>query len=62
MVVGIFQKSSHLRSDNRIYGEERAEDHDVVAVDFGINKLQLVVWMVFVEYVVGIVVLVEESQ
>ena len=62
MVVGILQETSHLRPDNRIYGEERAEDHYVIAVDFGIYKFKLVVGMVLVEYVVGVVVLVEESQ
>ena len=36
--------------------------HDVVGIDFWIDKVELVVAVVFVEKIFGIVVLVEESQ
>ena len=62
MILGVLQETGHLRTNHRIQGEERTEEHDVARIDFGSSKLQLVVGMVLVEDVVGIVVLVEESQ
>ena len=59
---GVLQKTSHLRTNHRIQSEERTEEHDVVRIDFGSGKLQLVVRMILVENVVSIVVLVEERQ
>ena len=62
MILGVLQETGHLRTNHRIQGEERTEEHDVARIDFRSGKFQLVVGMVLVEDVVGIVVLVEERQ
>ena len=62
VILGVLQKTGHLRTNHRIQGEERTEEHDVARIDFRSGKLQLVVGMILVEDVVGIVVLVEERQ
>ena len=62
VLLRILQEAGNLRTDHRIQSEERTEEHDVARIDFRCGKLQLVVRMIFIEDVVGIVVLVEESQ
>lgn len=39
----------------------RTEEHYVVGLYVGEGKFELVVWMVFVENVLGIILLIEES-
>ena len=62
MLLGILQKACHLWTNHWVEGEEGAEEHDVVRLDVGSGKLQLIVRMILVEDVVGIVVVIEESQ
>ena len=60
--AGILQESHHLRPYDGVHGVVRAEEHHVVGIHRGVGELQPVVRMVFIEEVLGIVVLVEEGQ
>ena len=62
VLVGIVEKSGHLRAYYGVDGKKRAEDHHVVGVHFGIHKIELIMGMIFVEQVFSVVLLVEESQ
>ena len=61
-LLGILQKTVHLRTDDGIDGIERAVHHNIVGLHVGIDEVQLVVRMVLIENVVGIVVLIEKGQ
>ena len=62
MGPGVLQQSHDLRSDDGVDGIERAEQHDVVGLDVGVNKVELVVGMVLIEDVFGVVALIEKRQ
>ena len=62
VVARIVEQSDDLRTDDRVDGKERAEDDDVVGLDVGIDKVELVVRVVFIEDVLRVVVVVEESE
>ena len=58
VVLGIFKKSRHLRADHGIDGIERAEHHNIVRLDIGIDEVELVVRVVLIEDVFRVIVLV----
>lgn len=62
MRLGIVEESRNLWSDDWVQWIERAEEYYVFGLYVGVGELQLVMRMVLVEHVVGIVVVVEESQ
>ena len=61
-VLGIVEEGRHLRTNHGVHGVIRAEHHDVIGLDIGIDKLQLVMRMIFIEDVFRIVILIEERQ
>ena len=62
MIAGIVKQSDHLRSDHGVDGIVRTEDNDIVWLDIGEGKIELVVRVIFVKKVLRIVLLVEKSQ
>ena len=62
MGARIVEQTYDLRADHGVYGIEGAEKHDVIGLDVGIDEVELIVRMIFIEDVFGIVVLIEESQ
>ena len=61
-LVGIGQELPDLLAHNGVDGIERTEEHHVVGVDLRALKVELVTVVVFVEHVLGIVLVVEKSQ
>ena len=62
MLLGIVQKTHHLRTYHRIDGEKRTKDYHVIRLHFGIYKVKLVVEMVFIKNILGIVLFIEKGQ
>ena len=62
MIAGIVEQSHHLRTDDWIDGIKGAEQDDVVGLYIGEDEVELVVGMVFIEKVLSIVLVVQESQ
>ena len=62
MVVGIVEQAHHLRPHGRVDGKKRTHDDNIVGLNVRIDKVYMVMGMVFVEEVFGIVVLIEESE
>jgi len=62
VVSGIVEQSDDLRTNHGIDGKKRSEDHDVIGMDVGIDKIELVVRMIFVEDIVCVVVVVEKGE
>ena len=60
--TGIIEQPRNLRPYHRVHREERAKQHDVTGLDVGIDEVELVVRVVFIEDVLSIVVVVEKRQ
>ena len=62
LVACILQEALHLRTNHGIDRIEGPEHHHIIGLHIGIGKVELVVRMVFIEHIVGIIVLIEKSQ
>ena len=61
-VLGMVEESRHLRTDDRIDSIIRAKHHNVIGLDVGIDKLQLVARVILIEDILRIVLFVQEYQ
>ena len=62
MIARVVQQSDDLRTNDGVDGKERAEDDNVVGLDVGIDKVELIMRMIFIENVLRIVVVIEEGE
>lgn len=60
--AGILYERNHLGAYHGVDGIERAEHHHVVGAHVGVGEVELVVGVVFVENVLGAVVVAKEGQ
>ena len=61
-LLGIVQKSLYLRAYDRIQRIVRAIKYDIISVYLGESKVQTVIGVVLIEYVLCIVPLIQERQ
>ena len=62
MRAGIIEQAHNLRPYHGVHGKERTKKHDVIGMYVGIDEVELVVGVVFIEDVLSVVVVVEKRE